>query len=94
MRLGIPAAPAMAETIIVERDIRLVEMTGVRYHFGQISCASALDAVTAAKARGLPITCGVSAHHLTLNELDVDSYLTFRKVKPPLRPGSRPRGDG
>ena len=41
--------------------------------------------VAAAKARGLPITCAVSAHHLTLNELDVGSYYTFRKVKPPLR---------
>ncbi|MBI1330046.1 MAG: amidohydrolase family protein [Alphaproteobacteria bacterium] len=84
-RLGIPAAPAMAETIIVERDIRLVELTGARYHFGQISCSAALEAIKAAKARGLPITCGVSAHHLTLNELDVGAYFTFRKVKPPLR---------
>ena len=44
-----------------------------------------LDAIAAAKARGLPITCGVSAHHLMLNELDVGPYYTFRKVKPPLR---------
>ena len=85
MRLGIPAAPAMAETIAVERDIRLVEMTGARYHFGQISCRASLDAIVEAKRRGLPITCGVSAHHLALNELDVGSYYTFRKVKPPLR---------
>jgi dihydroorotase len=85
MRLGVAAEPAMAETIIVERDIRLVEMTGVRYHFGQISCAASLEVITAAKARGLSVTCGVSAHHLTLNELDVGPYLTFRKVKPPLR---------
>jgi dihydroorotase len=85
MRLGLPAAPAMAETIIVERDIRLVEMTGARYHFGQISCAASLDVIAAAKARGLPVTCGVSAHHLTLNVMDIGSYLTFRKVKPPLR---------
>jgi len=84
-RLGIPAAPAEAEAIIVERDIRLVEMTGARYHFGQISTRASLDAIAAAKARGLPITCAVSAHHLTLNELDVGSYYTFRKVKPPLR---------
>lgn len=84
-RLGIPAAPAMAETLIVERDIRLVELTGARYHFGQISTRAALEAIIAAKARGLPITCGVSAHHLALNELDVGPYLTFRKVKPPLR---------
>lgn len=85
MRLGLPAAPAAAEAIIVERDIRLVEMTGARYHFGQISTAASLDIVAAAKQRGLPVTCGVAAHHLALNELDVGSYYTFRKVKPPLR---------
>jgi dihydroorotase len=84
-RLGLPAAPALAEAIIVERDIRLVELTGARYHFGQISTRAALDAITEAKRRGLPITCGVSAHHLLLNELDVGAYYTFRKVKPPLR---------
>jgi dihydroorotase len=85
MRLGIPAAPAMAETIIVERDIRLVELTGARYHFHQISCRASLDAIGAAKSRGLPITCGVAAHNLALNELDVGAYRTFMKVKPPLR---------
>ncbi len=84
-RLGLPAAPAIAEAMIVERDIRLVELTGARYHFGQISTRAALEAVAAAKARGLPVTCGVSAHHLMLNELDVGAYLTFRKVRPPLR---------
>jgi len=84
-RRGIPASPPVAEAIIVERDIRLVELTGARYHFGQISTLASLDAIIAAKSRGLPITCGVSAHHLTLNELDVGAYLTFRKVKPPLR---------
>lgn len=85
MRLGVPAAPAIAETLIVERDIRLVELTGARYHLGQISCRASLDAVIAAKKRDLPITCAVSAHHLALNELDVGPYYTFRKVKPPLR---------
>jgi dihydroorotase len=84
-RLGLPAAPALAEAIIVERDIRLVELTGVRYHFGQISTRASLESIAAAKARGLPVTCGVSAHHLALNELDVGAYLTFRKVRPPLR---------
>ncbi|MBU6296896.1 MAG: dihydroorotase [Alphaproteobacteria bacterium] len=85
MRLGIPAAPTAAETMIVERDIRLVELTGARYHFGQISCRASLENVAAAKQRGLPITCGVAAHHLALNELDVGPYYTFMKVKPPLR---------
>ena len=84
-RLGIPGAPPAAETIIVERDLRLVELTGARYHVSQISCRASLEAIIAAKARGLPVTCGVSAHHLTMNELDVGSYLTFRKVSPPLR---------
>jgi dihydroorotase len=84
-RLGLPASPALAEAIIVERDLRLIEMTGARYHFGQISTRAALDAIAEAKARGLPVSCGVSAHHLTLNELDVGAYYTFRKVRPPLR---------
>ncbi|MGH6887602.1 MAG: dihydroorotase [Rhizomicrobium sp.] len=84
-RLGISAAPALAETVIVERDIRLVELAGARYHFGQISTGASLAAIVAAKARGLPITCGVSAHHLALNEFDVGGYLTYRKVRPPLR---------
>jgi dihydroorotase len=85
MRLGLPGAPAAAEAIIVERDIRLVEMTGARYHFGQISTRASLDIITDAKERGVAVTCGVAAHHLALNELDVGSYFTFRKVKPPLR---------
>ena len=85
MRLGIPAAPSAAEVIIVERDIRLVELTGARYHFGQISTRASLDAIAAAEQRGLAITCGVAAHNLALNELDVGSYRTFMKVRPPLR---------
>jgi len=62
-----------------------VELTGARLHFGQISTRASLDVIAAAKARGLPVTCGVAAHHLTLNELDVGAYYTFRKVSPPLR---------
>jgi dihydroorotase len=84
-RLGLPAGPAIAEAMTVERDIRLVELTGARLHFGQISTRAALEAVADAKARGLPVTCGVAAHHLILNELDVGPYYTFRKVRPPLR---------
>ncbi|HXC55500.1 MAG TPA: dihydroorotase [Rhizomicrobium sp.] len=85
MRLGLPAAPSAAEAIVVERDLRLVEMTGARYHFSQISTRAALDVIASAKERGVAVTCGVAAHHLALNELDVGSYLTFMKVKPPLR---------
>jgi dihydroorotase len=84
-RLGLRGAPTAAETIMLERDIRLVELTGGRYHAGQISCRASLDIIRAAKERGLPVTCGVSINHLTLNENDIGSYRTFFKMKPPLR---------
>ncbi len=84
-RLGLPAAHKMAEVIMLERDIRLVEMTGGRYHAATISCAESLAVVRAAKARKLPVTCGVSMHHLTLNETDIGPYRTFFKLRPPLR---------
>jgi dihydroorotase len=84
-RLALSGVPKAAETIILERDVRLVEMTGGRYHAATISCADSLDVVRAAKARKLPVTCGVSINHLTLNENDIGSYRTFFKVRPPLR---------
>jgi len=84
-RLGLRGVPAAAETLVLERDVRLVELTGGRYHAGQISCRASLEVVRAAKARGLPVTCGVSINHLTLNENDIGSYRTFFKMKPPLR---------
>lgn len=69
----------------VDRDIAMIEMTGVSYHFDQITTARALPALERAKANGFDVTAGVSIHHLTLNELDVGDYRTFFKVKPPLR---------
>jgi len=84
-RLGLRGVPTAAETIVLERDIRLVELAGGRYHAGQISCRASLDLIRAAKARGLPVTCGVSVNHLTLNENDIGPYRTFFKMKPPLR---------
>jgi dihydroorotase len=82
---GLPAAPPMAERMGLERDLALVEMTGVRYHADQVSTAAALPALQRAKAAGLDVTAGVSIHHLTLNELDVGDFRTFFKLKPPLR---------
>lgn len=82
---GLPAVTPMAERMGLDRDIALIEMTGVRYHVDQISTARALPALRRAKANGLDITAGVSIHHLTLNELDVADFRTFFKVKPPLR---------
>lgn len=84
-RLGLPGIPKAAETIMLERDLRLVELTGGRYHAGLISCAESLELIRSAKKRGLPVTCGVSINHLTLNENDIGSYRTFFKLKPPLR---------
>lgn len=84
-RLGLPGVGTVAETIVLERDVRLVEKAGTRYHAATISCAESLEVVTAAKARGLSVTCGVSINHLTLNENDVTGYRTFFKVRPPLR---------
>ncbi|PWE32299.1 dihydroorotase [Maritimibacter sp. 55A14] len=82
---GLPAVSAMAERMGLERDLALVEMTGVRYHADQITTARALPALERARAAGLDVTAGISIHHLTLNELDVGDYRTFFKVKPPLR---------
>ena len=84
-RLGLRGIAPAAETIMLERDLRLVELTGARYHAGQISCRASLELIGAAKARGLPVTCGVSVNHLTLNENDIGSYRTFFKMRPPLR---------
>lgn len=82
---GLPAVSPMAERMGLERDLALVEMTGVRYHADQITTAKALSALDRAKTAGLDVTAGVSIHHLTLNEFDVGNYRTFFKVKPPLR---------
>jgi dihydroorotase len=84
-RLGLHGVPTAAETIMLERDIRLVELTGGRYHAAQISCRTSLDIIRTAKLMGLPVTCGVSINHLTLNENDIGPYRTFFKMKPPLR---------
>jgi dihydroorotase len=84
-RLGLAGIPAMAEVIMLERDLRLVELTGARYHAAQLSSRNSLDVIRAAKKKGLPVTCGVSVHHLTLNENDIGAYRTFFKLSPPLR---------
>ena len=84
-RLGLPGIPREAETIMLERDMRLVRLTGARYHAAMISCADSAEIVRSAKAKGLPVTCGVSINHLSLNENDIGDYRTFLKLSPPLR---------
>jgi len=84
-RLGLAGIPAAAEAIMVERDLRLVELTGGRYHAAHVSTAAAIEAIRAAKARGLAVTCDTAPQYFTLTEADVGDYRTFAKVSPPLR---------
>ncbi len=84
-RLGLTGIPREAEIIIVERDIRLAELTGGRLHFAHLSTSDAIDAVRQAKARGLAITCDTSPPYFALNELAIGDYRTFAKLSPPLR---------
>ncbi len=85
MRLGLTGVPSVAETIVLDRDLRLVALTGARYHAALIAAPQSLEALRSAKARGLPVTCGTSINHLTLNENDIGDYRTFLKLRPPLR---------
>ena len=84
-RLGLAGIPNAAEVILLERDLRLVALTGARYHAAQLSTAEGVEAIRRAKAAGLPVTADVSPHHLMLNELEVEGYRTFAKHRPPLR---------
>lgn len=84
-RLGLPAINSAAEVIMLERDLRLVEITGGRYHAAHLSTAAAIDAIRRAKARGLPVTCDTAPPYFALNETAVGDYRTFAKVSPPLR---------
>ena len=84
-RLGLVGIPRQAEIIMIERDIRLVELTGGRLHIAHVSTAEAVDAVRNAKARGLPVTCDTSPPYFALNEVAIGDYRTFAKLSPPLR---------
>jgi dihydroorotase len=84
-RLGLLGIPKAAETIMLERDIRLVGLTGGRYHAASITCADSLAVLARAKDAGLPVTASASINHITLNENDIGPYRTFFKLAPPLR---------
>ncbi len=85
LRLGLPGIPAAAEAIVLERDLRLVELTGGRYHAACVSTAESVACLAGAKDRGLPVSAGAAAHHFALNETAVGEYRTFAKTSPPLR---------
>ncbi len=84
-RLGLAGITPAAEAIMVERDLRLVEITGGRLHIAHVSTEAAIAAIRNAKARGLPVTCDTAPHYFALNETAVGDYRTFAKVSPPLR---------
>ena len=70
---------------MVERDLRLVEMTGARYHAAHLSTAAGVEAIRRAKAQGLPVTCDTAPPISRLNETAIGDYRTFAKLSPPLR---------
>ena len=84
-RLGLLGIPKAAETVMLERDIRLVALSGGRYHAASVTCAESLEVLRRAKDAGLKVTASASINHLTLNENDIGPYRTFLKVSPPLR---------
>lgn len=84
-RMGLPSVPAMAERIMLERDLALAELTGARLLVDQVSSAEALECLARAKARGVEVFASVSINHLSFNELDIGDYRTFYKLNPPLR---------
>ena len=83
--LGLPGWPAVAEELMVHRDIELCRLTGARIHLLHLSTARSVELVRAAKADGLPVTAEVSPHHLALTDEALRAYDPVFKVNPPLR---------
>ncbi|MBI2714565.1 MAG: dihydroorotase [Rhizobiales bacterium] len=84
-RLGLLGIPTAAETVMLERDLRLVALTGGRYHAASVTCADSLSVLARANEAGLKVSVSASINHITLNENDIGPYRTFLKVTPPLR---------
>ena len=87
-RLGLPGIPAVAEVMLVARDIRLAELTGGAVHFAHVSTAEALARIREAKTRGLDVTCDTAPPYFDLNETAIGDFRTYAKLSPPLRPES------
>jgi len=85
-RLGIPGMPALAEEVMVARDIALSRATGARVHFLHLSTGPSIELVRKAKALGLPVTAEAAPHHFSLTDACAADYDPVFKVNPPLRP--------
>lgn len=83
--MGLAGIAREVEDIIIQRDIMLAKMTGVRLHISHLSTGTGLALIREAQAKGLPVTCEVTPHHLFLTEEAVRGYNTSAKVAPPLR---------
>jgi dihydroorotase len=84
-RLGLKGMPALAEEIMLQRNIQILEYTGGKMHIPTISTKGSVDLIKKAKAKKLNITCGVAAYNLLLDETELEGFDTNFKVNPPLR---------
>ncbi len=84
-QLGMPGKPALAEELIIQRDIELAQYTDSRIHFTGVSTAKAISLIAKAKAGGLKVSCSVTPYHLSFTDADLVQYNTDLKVNPPLR---------
>jgi dihydroorotase len=84
-RLGLPSVAAVAERIMLERDLAMAELTGAALIVDQITTADALDSLRRARDRGIEVSATASINHLSFNELDIGDYRTFYRLDPPLR---------
>lgn len=84
-KLGLPGIPAIAEELIIYRDIELLRYTQSKLHITGVSTAKGINLISAAKKEGLQISCSVTPYHLFYSEEDLHNYDTLLKVFPPLR---------
>ena len=84
-RYGLPGIPEIAETVALAQCLELVEQTGCKVHFGQISCARSISFIQQAKQKGLPVSADVAIHQLHLTEQDVQPFDSTYHVNPPFR---------
>lgn len=84
-RMGLPAAPALAEALAIARDLMLAEETGAALHFRQVTTAAGFELVRAAKRRSVRVTCGITPAHLLLSDIAMSDFRTFAHLSPPLR---------
>ncbi|MGF6930788.1 dihydroorotase [Chitinophaga sp. W2I13] len=84
-QLGMPGKPALAEELIIQRDLELAKYADSRIHFTGISTRKSVELIAAAKAAGIKVTCSVTPYHLSLTDAQLINYDTHLKVNPPLR---------